>query len=79
MRDRGRVTGQHLYFGRAAKGIPTPMLLCNRCSPTAQGCYHGSYVAGRRFVRAILHNHAYVVVQTKRNPRGEILGRIKLN
>ena len=46
-------------------------------SPTAQVYYHGSYVAGRRFVRAVLHNHAYVVVQTKRNPRGEIRGRIR--
>jgi hypothetical protein len=66
-----------IYFGRAAKPSQLALLLCNKCSRTAQGYYHGSYVAGRRFVRAILHGRAYVVIQTKRNPRGEIRGRIK--
>jgi CHRD domain-containing protein len=66
-----------IYFGRSAKTSQLAMLLCNKCSPTAQGYYHGSYVAGRRFVRAILHKRAYVVVQTKENPKGEIRGRIK--
>ncbi|HEY6891603.1 MAG TPA: CHRD domain-containing protein [Solirubrobacter sp.] len=68
-----------IYFGRAAKASQLAMLLCNKCSPTAQGYYHGSYVSSRRFVRAILHERAYVVVQTKKNPKGEILGRIKPN
>jgi hypothetical protein len=66
-----------IYFGRTAKASELAMLLCNYCSPTAQGYYHGSYVAGRRFVRAILRGRAYVVIQTKRDPRGEIRGRIR--
>ena len=66
-----------IYFGKAAKASQLAMLLCNKCSPTAQGYYHGSYAADRRFVRAILHGRAYVVVQTTKNPRGEIRGRIK--
>ena len=81
-----KVTSAHLsgaalragiYFGKVATAPKLAMLLCNACSPAAQGYYHGSYVAGRRFVRAILRGHAYVVIQTKRSPRGEVRGRIK--
>jgi hypothetical protein len=67
-----------IYFGKAAKPSQLAMLLCNTCSAAAQGYYHGSYVAGRRFVRAMLRGRAYVVIQTKRNPKGEIRGRIKV-
>jgi hypothetical protein len=77
----GRLSGPAIhagiYFGKSAKPSQLAMLLCNKCSLTTQGYYHGSYVAGRRFVRAVLHGRAYVVVQTKRNPKGEIRGRIK--
>lgn len=66
-----------IYFRKAAKESELAMLLCNDCSPTAQGYYHGSYVAGRRFVRAILHGRAYVVIQTKQNPREEVRAVIK--
>lgn len=66
-----------IYFGKAAKGSQLALLLCSNCGATAQGYYHGSYVAGRRFVRAILHGRAYIVIQTKRNPKGEIRGRIR--
>jgi hypothetical protein len=66
-----------IYFGKGARPSKLAMLLCNACSPLAQGYYHGPYVAGRRFVRAILRGHAYVVMQTKRNPHGEIRGRIR--
>jgi hypothetical protein len=66
-----------IYFGKMATASKLAMLLCNACSPVAQGYYHGSYVTGRRFVRAILRGHAYVVIQTKRNPHGEIRGRIR--
>jgi hypothetical protein len=65
-----------IYFGKAAAPSQLAMLLCNNCSGSAAGYYRGSYVAGRRFVRAILHGRAYLVVQTKRNPRGEVRGRI---
>jgi hypothetical protein len=66
-----------IYFGKAAKPSQLAMLLCNECNRSAQGYYHGSYVAGRRFVRTVLRGRAYVVVQTKRHPKGEIRGRIR--
>lgn len=74
----GRALHAGIYFGKAAKPSQLAMLLCNKCSPNAQGYYHGPYVAGQRFVRAILHGRAYVVVQTKNNPKGEIRGGIKV-
>lgn len=74
----GRALHAGIYFGKTAKPSQLAMLLCTECSPTAQGYYHGPYVAGKRFVRAMLRGRAYVVVQTRRNPKGEISGRIKV-
>lgn len=65
-----------IYFGKAAKASQLAMLLCTACSSGAQSYYHGLYVAGPRFVRAIMNGRAYVVIQTKSNPKGEIRGRI---
>jgi hypothetical protein len=53
------------------------MLLCNTCYTGAKSYYHGSYVTGPTFVRAIRHGRAYVVIQTRKNPKGEIRGRIQ--
>jgi hypothetical protein len=66
-----------IYFGKAAKTSQLALLLCTACSSGAQSYYHGSYVAGQRFVRAIFHGGAYVIIQTKTNPKGEIRGRIQ--
>jgi hypothetical protein len=66
-----------IYFGKAAKPARLAMPLCNKCRSGISSYYSGSYVAGRRFVRAILRGRAYVVIQTKRNPKGEIRGRIR--
>jgi hypothetical protein len=67
-----------IYFGKAPKPSQLALLLCNKCRSGIESYYHGPYVADRRFVRAILHGRAYVVIQTKRHPKGEIRGRIKV-
>ncbi|HEY3550827.1 MAG TPA: CHRD domain-containing protein [Gaiellaceae bacterium] len=66
-----------IYFGKAAKPSQLALLLCNGCRSGATSYYHGSYVASGRFARAILRGRAYVVIQTRRNPRGEVRGRIR--
>jgi len=66
-----------IYFGKTAKASQLAMLLCTACSSGAQSYYHGSYVAGQRFVRANMNGGAYVVLETKSNPKGEIRGRIQ--
>jgi hypothetical protein len=67
-----------IYFGKTAKPFELALSLCNSCSSGAETYYHGSYVASRRFVRAALHGGAWVVIQTKGNPKGEVLGQIKV-
>jgi len=66
-----------IYFGRSAKPSQLALLLCSDCSSGASSYYRGSYVASRRFVRAVLRGRAYVVIETRRNPKGEVRGRIK--
>lgn len=66
-----------IYYGKVAKPSQLAMLLCNKCISGANSYYHGSYVASPPFVRAIRHGGAYVIIQTKRNPKGEIRGQIK--
>jgi CHRD domain-containing protein len=73
----GRALHAGIYFGKAGKPSQLAMLLCNKCSSGAQSYYQGSYVASPSFVRTILRGHAYVIIQTKRHPNGEIRGRIK--
>jgi hypothetical protein len=75
----GRAIHAGIYYGKAAKASELAMLLCNKCISGAHSYYRGSYVASPRFVRAILHGGAYVVIETKRNMKGEIRGRIKAN
>jgi hypothetical protein len=73
----GAVRRAGIYFGKVAKPSKLALLLCTKCSSGVESYYHGSYVAGTRFVRAILRGRAYVVIQTKRNPKGEMRGRIR--
>ena len=74
----GRALHAGIYYGKAAKPAELAMLLCNKCISGAHSYYRGSYVASTRFVRAIFRGRAYVVIQTKRSPHGEIRGRIKV-
>lgn len=73
----GRALHAGIYFGKAGKPSQLAMLLCNSCVSGANSYYQGSYVASPSFVREMLRDHAYVVIQTKRHPKGEIRGRIK--
>jgi hypothetical protein len=73
----GTAVNAGIYYGKAAKASQLAMLLCNKCSSGANSYYRGSYVASPTFVRAIRHGRAYVVIQTKKNPKGEVRGQIK--
>lgn len=73
----GRAVQAGIYFGKSAKASQLAMLLCNNCISGGKSYYHGSYVASPRFVRAIRHGHDYVIIQTQKNPKGEMRGRIK--
>jgi hypothetical protein len=74
----GRAVAAHLHLGVAGKAGPVVITICGPCTSTvAQGSYHGSYVAGPAFVKAILHGGMYVNVHTKLNPKGEIRGQIR--
>jgi CHRD domain-containing protein len=66
-----------IYFGKAAKPSQLAMLLCTKCISGANSYYRGAYVASPTFVRAIRDRRAYVVIQTRKNPKGEIRGLIK--
>lgn len=65
-----------IYLGKEPRASQLAILLCNRCSSGAVSYYHGSYVASPTFVHEILQGRAYMVIQTKKNPEGEIRGRI---
>jgi hypothetical protein len=73
----GTATRASIYFGTGSKST-LALPLCVKCqAPTAHGAYVGPYVANQAFLRRILHGGAYVVVATKKNPKGEIRGQIK--
>ena len=66
-----------IYFGRSGKVGSVALPLCVKCQvPSAHGAYIGPYVALPAFVKAILHQGAYVAVATKENPKGEVRGQI---
>jgi hypothetical protein len=74
----GTATRASIYFGTGSKAGTLALPLCVKCqAPTAHGAYIGPYVANATFVHKVLHGGAYVVVVTKKNPRGEIRGQIK--
>lgn len=74
----GRATAAHVHFGVVGKAGPVVLPLCGPCLVGAHGSYNGAYVATATFLKAILHGGAYANVHTKKNPRGEIRGQIKV-
>jgi len=75
----GVPTKATIYYGKAGKVGQVALPLCVKCQmPSAHGAYIGSYVASPTFIRAMLHGGAYVNVSTKKNPKGEVRGQIKL-
>ncbi len=74
----GRPTTATIYYGKSGKIGPAALPLCVKCqAPSAHGEYVGPYVALPTFVRAMLHNGAYVSVATRENPKGEVRGQIR--
>ena len=71
---RGRASRAGIYF---AKTKQLAMLLCLKCTSGAQSSYHGSYVANKTFLNALLHRGFFVAIRTKLNPNGEIRGQLK--
>jgi len=75
----GTATRADIYFGAQGKTSSLALPLCVKCqAPSAHGAYIGPYVATATLVRMILHGSAYAVVVTKKNPKGEIRGQIKV-
>jgi Ca2+-binding RTX toxin-like protein len=69
----GRVVVARLYNGLPGHAGPILVRLCGPCRAGAHGTVH---VSGLPALRALVFGEAYVNVQTKRNPGGEIRGQI---
>jgi hypothetical protein len=70
----GRALQAHIHRGRLGKAGPVAATLCNPCKAGMRG----SKSLSAALVRAIKSGGAYVDVHTKKNPRGEIRGQIRL-
>jgi hypothetical protein len=75
----GAPTKATIYYGKPGKVGQVALPLCVKCqTPSTRGAYIGSYVASSTFVRAMLHGGAYVEVATRKNPKGEVRGQIRV-
>jgi hypothetical protein len=75
----GKATASHLHYGKPGKAGLVALPLCVPCAQSpSHGEYRGPYVATQAFVKAILHGGMYVNIHTKRNPKGEIRGQVKV-
>ena len=73
----GKATGAHIHYGRPGKVGRIAMSLCSRCG---RGSVTGfTLTSSRRALTAIRAGNAYVNVHTRRNPKGEIRGRIRVS
>jgi CHRD domain len=70
----GQAKRAGIYFSKTKQ---LAMLLCLKCTSGAQSSYHGSYVASKPFLNAILHGGTYVSIRTKLNPNGEVRGQLR--
>jgi hypothetical protein len=70
----GGATAAQIHLGAPRKTGVVAVNLCRPCSPNARG----SLGANAGLLLALVDRPTYVDVQTKRNPRGEIRGRIKV-
>jgi hypothetical protein len=71
----GRATAARVFLGEPGKTGVVTMNLCAPCNSHARG----SVGANSALLQAVLGRPAYVNVNTKRNPRGEIRGRIQVS
>jgi hypothetical protein len=72
-------TRADIYVGPPGKRGYLGLPLCVKCkAPSAHGTVTAPYNANmRRLVRSFLNGTAFVVVATRKNPKGEIRGYIK--
>ncbi len=70
----GGATTAQIHLGLPGKTGVAALNLCGPCPPDA----HGSIGANAELLQALIGRPTYVDVQTKRNPRGEIRGQIKV-
>ena len=74
----GRAMAAQVQLGAPGKSGPVAIPLCRRCTEGAHGSYTGPLGANHALVTALTHGGAYVNVLTKKNPKGEIRGQIKV-
>jgi hypothetical protein len=75
----GRAMAAQVQLGAPGRSGPVAIPLCRRCTVGAHGSYTGPIGANAALVRALTHGGAYVNVLTKKNPKGEIRGQIKVS
>jgi CHRD domain len=68
----GPATAAQIHLGRARKGGVVALTLCAPCARDA----HGSLGGNAGLLLALVDRPTYVEVQTTRNPKGEIRGRV---
>jgi hypothetical protein len=68
----GRATAARIYLGRPGTTGVVASTVCAPCRPRS----HGSLGANAALLQALLGGPAYVNVHTRRNPKGEIRGRL---
>lgn len=74
----GRAMAAQVQLGAPGKSGPVAIPLCRRCTAGAHGSYTGPIGKNHALVTALTHGGAYVNVLTKKNPKGEIRGQIKV-
>ena len=74
----GRATAAHVHYGAVGKAGTVAIPLCAPCKAGAHGAYTGAYLVKSAFVESVLHGRTYVNIHTKKNPKGEIRGQIKV-
>jgi hypothetical protein len=70
----GRAIAAHLHLGKYGRSGPIGFTLCRPC----RAGVHRTLSVSAKVVAAIKNGAAYVDVHTKKNPRGEIRGQLRL-
>jgi len=73
-----RPVAARVHYGASGKTGPFVIPLCAPCKIGAHGAYFGTFTSKSPLLKALLHSGTYVNLVTKKNPKGEIRGQIKL-
>jgi hypothetical protein len=74
----GRAVAGQVQIAASGKSGPVAIPLCRPCTAGAHGSYTGPIGTNHPLLKALTHGGAYVNVLTKKNPKGEIRGQIKV-